>query len=119
MGKYRNRLQIIADMLSIVKNGARKTQIMYQANLSYKVLCRYLIDILDSGMITFGSADYYTLTRKGKEYLKRYDDYEKRCKRLEEQLNDVDREKMTLERMFLNAQTPGDSRNVKKKRFAS
>ena len=116
MTRYRNRLRIIADMLSIVKNGARKTRIMYQANLSYKVLSRYLADVLDAGLVTFGSADCYTLTRKGEEYLERYYEYEKRCRRLEDQLNDVDREKMMLERMVLNAQTRGDRHNLKKKR---
>ncbi|MGQ9461394.1 MAG: winged helix-turn-helix domain-containing protein, partial [Candidatus Bathyarchaeaceae archaeon] len=37
MGKYRGRLDIVADILSVVNNndGARKTRIMYQANLSY------------------------------------------------------------------------------------
>ena len=115
MGKYRSRLEIIADMLSIAKNGARKTRIMYQANLSYKILSRYLDEVLDAGLVTFGS-DYYTLTRKGEEYLNRYEEYAKRSKRVEDQLNDVDNEKMMLEKMFLNAQTRDDGYNCKKKR---
>jgi len=46
MGKYRDRLQIIADMLSVVRGGAKKTHIMYQANLSYTLLGRYLSEVL-------------------------------------------------------------------------
>jgi len=40
MGKYRDRLQIIADILSVVRDGAKKTHVMYQANLSFTLLKR-------------------------------------------------------------------------------
>ena len=48
MGRYRNKLRIIADILLIACRRARKTQIMYQANLSYRLLCRYLGVVLDA-----------------------------------------------------------------------
>ena len=50
MSRYRDRLQIIADILVIASRRARKTQIMYQANLSYRLVCRYLGEVLDAGM---------------------------------------------------------------------
>lgn len=105
MGKYRSSLQIIADILSEVRGGARKTRIMYQANLSYKLLSRYLSEVLEAGLVKFGNDDCYELTEKGKEFLERFDEYSERRKSVEERLNDVRDERMTLENVFLNART--------------
>lgn len=41
---YRSRYEIIADMLNVVSGRAKKTKIMYQANLSYKLLQKYLAE---------------------------------------------------------------------------
>jgi len=101
MGRYRDRLQIIADMLSVIRGGAKKTQIMYQANLSYRLLIYYLNDVVEAGLVSFGS-DCYTLTRKGKEFLSMHGEYVERCSKLEEQSNDVNEERMTLEKMCPN-----------------
>jgi len=102
MGKYRDRLQIVADILSIVSEGARKTRIMYQANLSYKLLCRYLSEVLDARLVVYNDEDFYVLTSKGKEFLGRYEEYSKLCENLEEQLGLVDIEKSVLEKMCMN-----------------
>jgi len=102
MGKYRDRLQIVADILSIVIEGARKTRIMYQANLSYKLLCRYLSEVLDARLVVYNDEDFYVLTSKGKEFLSRYEEYSKLCGNLEEQLGLVDIEKSVLEKMCMN-----------------
>lgn len=102
MVKYRDRLQIIADMLSIVSEGARKTRIMYQANLSYKLLCRYLSEVLDARLVTFNDEDCYVLTAKGEEFLSRYGEYSRLCKDLEDQLGLVNGEKGVLEKMCMN-----------------
>lgn len=103
MGNYRDRLQIIADILIIASMRAKKTQIMYQANLSYKLLCRYLSEVLDAGLVSFENEDCYVLTAKGKEFLGRHEEYSKRCKSLEEHLNHVNDEKTVLEKMSFNA----------------
>jgi hypothetical protein len=43
MVKYRSRLKIVADMLSVASgDDAKKTRIMYLANLSWDLLNRYL-----------------------------------------------------------------------------
>ena len=99
MSKYRDKLQIIADILSTVRKGSKKTKIMYQANLSYRLLCRYLRDVIDSGLISFDKENYYVLTDKGKEFLNRHEEYSKRCKSLEEHRECVDSEKIALHRM--------------------
>ncbi|NIO36932.1 hypothetical protein GTO27_04425, partial [Candidatus Bathyarchaeota archaeon] len=62
MGKYRSRLQIIADILSVVRdNDARKTRIMYLANLSWDLLTRYLNELIEAGLMRCGRSDHYML----------------------------------------------------------
>ena len=102
MSKYRNRLQIIADILDIASRRARKTQIMYQANLSYKLLCRYLKEVLDAGLVSFEKEECYVLTVRGKAFLSRHEEYSKRCKSLEEHLSNVKYERIVLEKMCSN-----------------
>lgn len=102
MAKYRSRLQIIADILSVVKRGAKKTRIMYQANLSYKLLRRYLGEVLEAGLIRFGNDDCYRLTKKGKKFLSRFKEYSERRKSVEERLNKIMDEKVILENAVSN-----------------
>jgi len=64
VGKHRSRLQIVADILFVVEDGAKKTQIMRRANLNYKLLGRYSTDVIEAGLISFGDANSYTLTPK-------------------------------------------------------
>jgi len=110
MSKYRDRLQIIADILSIAGRRAKKTQIMYQANLSYKLLCRYLGEVLDAGLVNF-EEECYVLTARGKEFLNRHEEYSKRCKSLEQHLNHVNIEKTALENMCVNDRKVNNSLN--------
>ncbi len=107
MGSYRDRLQIIADILYIVNDKAKKTRIMYQANLSYRLLCRYLDEVLDAGLARSGDDDCYVLTAKGKQFLIKHEKYSQRCKSLEEQSNHVNNEKAVLEKMCFNAGKAG------------
>jgi predicted transcriptional regulator len=99
MSKYRDRLRIIADILVIVNDRVRKTRIMYQANLSYRLLCRYLEEVLDAGLVKSEDDDCYVLTAKGREFLDKHEEYAKRCRNLEKHLDDVNSEKSALEIM--------------------
>jgi len=103
VSKYRDRLQIIADILSIAGRRARKTQIMYQANLSYKLLCGYLDEVVNAGLICYEDEDHYVLTPKGKMFLERYREYSRRLKYLNEKLSHVTSMKAGLERMCDNS----------------
>jgi predicted transcriptional regulator len=100
MGKYRDRLQIIADILSVVRNGAKKTHVMYQANLSYALLSRYLTEVLDGGLISVDGEGRYRITISGQTFLDRFDEYSKRCGQIEKQLGFVNDEKTALEDMI-------------------
>ncbi len=106
MGKYRDKLQIIADILSIASSGARKTQIMYQANLSYKLLCRYLGEVMDAGLVCCDDEDSYVLTSKGKAFLYKYEEYSQARKHLKAHLDDVKKERILLEDMCICVNTP-------------
>lgn len=98
MGNYRDRLDIIADILNVAREEARKTQIMYQANLSYKVLQRYLAEIVDASLVIFENNDQrYRLTDKGHEFLDAYKDYARSSKSMEKHLNDFSTKKKALE----------------------
>ena len=108
MSRYRDRLQIVADILSIVSRRAKKTQIMYQGNLSYKLLCRYLGEVLAAGLVSFEKGDCYVLTAKGKEFLSQHEEYSKRCKSLEEHLNHVNNGKTVLEQMCYSPKNVGN-----------
>lgn len=105
MGRYRSRLEIIATVLSAVSDGAKKTQIMYQANLSYTLLIRYLKDVLEAGLVRSDSDDFFRLTRKGLAFLTQFKRYHERHQKLGKQLRGIRDEKVMLENKFLNAKT--------------
>lgn len=109
MNRYRDRLQIVADILSIVSNRAKKTRIMYQANLSYRLLCRYLDDVVDADLVKPEDDDCYVLTAKGVEFLGRHEKYARRCRSLEEHTNEVNNEKIVLEKMCFDPGKGGGS----------
>jgi len=98
MGRNRNRLQIIADVLCVVMRGARKTHIMYQANLSYALLNRYLAEVMNADLVCFENENY-VLTGKGRSFLDKFKVYSRHCERLNDHLNTVSIERMELERM--------------------
>ena len=95
---YRDRLDIIADILTVVSREAKKTQIMYQANLSYKVLQRYLTDIVEASLISFEESNQrYFLTGKGQEYLDAYKDYSRCSRTMERRLSEFSSKRRILE----------------------
>jgi predicted transcriptional regulator len=100
MGNYRSRLDIIADILLVASRRARKTQIMYQANLSYRLLTKYLAEIRKAYLVRYENEERrYMLTIKGKTFLKRYKEYSKSCKHVERKLDDINSKKTALEEL--------------------
>ena len=97
---YRKKLDIIADMLTVASNGAKKTQIMYQANLSHRLLTKYLEEIGKAYLLSFKRKQRnYVLTPKGKQFLEVYKEYSKRTRDAEKHLNDVNGKKRMLENL--------------------
>jgi predicted transcriptional regulator len=97
MRDYRRKLDIIADMLRVANHGAKKTHIMGQANLNYKLLTKYLKEVVKTGLVRFERAENcYVLTSKGKEFLERYKEYSRRNKHVEKQSNDLHNRRKAL-----------------------
>jgi predicted transcriptional regulator len=75
--KNRNRLGIVANILTIAKQGALKTHLMYRANLSYTMLRDYLKFLLDNGLLSESrypedKVTLYRTTEKGVRFLDSY-----------------------------------------------
>jgi len=115
MGQYRKRLEIIADILSVAKDGAKKTRIMYQANLSYRLLIVYLKFVRDAGLVFIQGKGEYVLSQKGQKFLERYKQYSQRFEQLEMELKDVKKERRILETLYIPNAVDYDWNNSSRK----
>ena len=71
----RNDLDICADILQVAKAGAKKTQIVYQANLNFKIVKKYLTRLIETGMLdTVEDKRLYTTTNRGMDFLEQYNE---------------------------------------------
>jgi len=74
VSRRRSHIEIIAEMLKIGENGAGKTKIMYNANLSYSQIQKYLGYLTSQGFINkieIGNpAVTYRVTENGLKLLK-------------------------------------------------
>ena len=77
--QYRSRIQIAADIIEIAKNGSRKTRIMYQGNLSFDLLQKYLDLLMNFGLIQIqdGNEITYVATEKGRQFLEDFSELRK------------------------------------------
>lgn len=100
--KYRYSLEIVRDMLLIASVKVRKTRMMYQANLSYRQLEKYLKSLLESGLMECHDDSCYLITKRGKDFLQMYDDYVERSRRIGEEISEARKDRLVLENMCLN-----------------
>ena len=98
-GNNRHSLDIVRDMLSVASVKARKTRIMYQANLSFVQVEKYLHGLLEKGLLEHDGDSCYLVTQKGLVFLKLYDDYVERCRVLKEQVDQSVKDRLLLESM--------------------
>ena len=77
---HRSQIDIVADVLRETVGGAKKTQIMYGCNLSFRQLQTYLSLLLDRGLLRKVSEKekgrdprFFKTTSKGKNLLLAYD----------------------------------------------
>jgi predicted transcriptional regulator len=73
----RGRLDIIADMLDLAKDGSKKTRIMYMCNLSFRQLGVYLGFLVKRGFLVLSDSEeenarVFRTTEKGLAFLKAY-----------------------------------------------
>jgi len=110
--KYRNKIKIVADILTVAKEGARKTHIIYRGNLSFKLANAYLDVAVRAGLIRFDSENgHYFLTVKGKRFLGKFHKYSRYAKGLEKQFTLVNKEKVSLEEMCSPTNLPNNNDN--------
>ena len=69
--KRRGKLEIIIDILSVAMKDAKKTEIVYKANLNFKRVGNYLPYLEEKGLIENMGSEYKT-TEKGKQFLRDY-----------------------------------------------
>lgn len=78
MSKKRDKLQIIYDILRVIRerNGQVKpTQILYKSNLSHQMMEEYIRELILKEFIVekhSGKSRSYSLTAKGFQYVEKY-----------------------------------------------
>jgi predicted transcriptional regulator len=117
LAKYRHRLDILADVVKVADTGARKTRIMYFANLSFLLLNKYLEDALHVGFLqTHG--DVFFVTKKGKAFLERYRKFSSQYSSVKADLAELEGEAEALERMCRRRRGGGGGKCARRKSFA-
>jgi len=96
--RYRNKLHIIADILKAAENGSKKTRIMYLANLSYHLLEKYLVKVIQAGLLRH-NGELYELTEKGRIFLEKFDDYSEKMSKIKKEIEIIKFERQVLEQM--------------------
>ena len=67
-------MEIIASILSVARNGAAKTRIMYTAYVTFPQSQSYLKLLIDKGLLEYnGEKREYRTTAEGVDFLKRYE----------------------------------------------
>jgi predicted transcriptional regulator len=74
MSQRRSNLEIVAEILKIARKGAKKTRIVYGANMNFKMLDEYLEKLTKAGLIAHseGNGSLIRTTEKGVEYLQQF-----------------------------------------------
>ena len=67
----RSKLEIIEDILFVIRNGARKTEIISEANLNSTLLTDYIQYLKDNGLLEIYGPLFKT-TSKGEKFLLDY-----------------------------------------------
>ena len=76
MMRRRNNLDIMAEVLEIARLGAKKTWIVYRANLNFKLVKEYLDELMEKRLLESDGAIYQT-TDQGLEFLEEYKNFKK------------------------------------------
>ncbi len=65
--KRRSRTDIAKDILKVTMNGAKKTHVIYEANLNFNIAAKYLETLKDKELVTHENGLFIT-TDKGKAF---------------------------------------------------
>ena len=76
--RYRNRIDIIAQLLGAASSPTTKTKMMYKVMLSYEQLKDYLLMLAENNLIAYEKpTQMFTTTDKGFQFMKRYEELNK------------------------------------------
>ena len=76
--RYRNRIDIIAQLLYAASSPTTKTKMMYKALLSYEQVKEYLVMLTENDLIAYDKpSGRFSTTNKGYEFMKRYEELSK------------------------------------------
>ena len=69
--RRRNEVDIWGDILTVAQGGAKKTKIVYQANLNFKIGKKYIDHLISSGLLRGprGENQIFRTTEKGVGYI--------------------------------------------------
>ena len=99
MRKNRERIGLVAAILDAASNkGPSKTRIMFAANLSFKLLEKYLGVALNRGFIQVDGSNY-GLTQRGEEFLSKFKSFQKKRFKVHTRLEELAQERAHLDRM--------------------
>ena len=65
-------MDISADLLYVAKNGAKKTHLVYKANLNFVLVQKYLARLTENGLLESMNGRFFT-TDKGSRFLDQYE----------------------------------------------
>jgi len=68
----RNKLDICAEILRLSEGGAKKTYLVYQANLNFKMIKRYLGKLLEKELLEQKENQFFQ-TEKGAKFIEQYE----------------------------------------------
>ena len=100
MVKYRDRLEIIVAILNVASTRAKKTKIMYFANLSYALLEKYLREVIALEFVHYEN-ECYEVTAKGRTFLEKYSDFSGKYSKFEGELQRMLFEREALEKLCM------------------
>ncbi len=77
MKRRRDKIAILVDMLEVIGDGARKTHIVYKANLNFESCRKYLNAMRNADLVDIRveSPMKWGITEKGRAFLKKYKEF--------------------------------------------
>ncbi len=70
----RNDIDICADILKVARSGAKKTHLVYKANLNFEIVKKYLSRLSENRLIVSENGHYIT-TEEGMKFLDKYQEF--------------------------------------------
>jgi predicted transcriptional regulator len=99
LGKNRDSLSIIAAILDACSTKTNKTHIMFSANLSFKLLEKYLVTLTRSGLIKV-EGNKYELTEEGLEFIANFRNVHERYVSAQKTFESIESERKKLSLMY-------------------